>query len=307
MSFMVVMITGSPPCDDDILTVAPIDLMHQGLERIVGVYVVETEDGPALFDCGPSSTVAALKAGLAEHGLALEDIRHLLLSHVHLDHAGAAGTLVREHPGLRVHVSAIGAPHIVDPARLEQSARRLYGDAFDALWGALEPVPAENVHPVGSKAVGLDVFPTPGHASHHVSYLTPDGTMHAGDAVGVRIQPGRYVFPAAPPPDIDLDVWEETFREIGRRRPARFALTHFGVVDDPEEHLPRMRAELARAAERVRSGMSQQEFMAACHTDVLASDEGDVTYYERAGPVWQTYVGLKRYWEKRGETDPATG
>jgi glyoxylase-like metal-dependent hydrolase (beta-lactamase superfamily II) len=283
------------------MTLAPIDLMHQGLERIVGVYVVETDDGPALFDCGPSSTIEALKAGLAGHGLRLRDIRHLLLSHIHLDHAGAAGTLVREHPDLRVHVSPIGAPHIVDPSRLERSARRLYGDAFDALWGALEPVPGENVHPVGSRTVGLEVFPTPGHASHHVSYLSADGTLYAGDAVGVRIQPGRYVFPAAPPPDVDLEGWEHTFREIERRRPARFALTHFGVADDPEEHLPRMREALAVAAERVRSGMSQEEFVAASRADVLASDEGDVAYYDRAGPVWQTYLGLERYWEKRGE------
>ena len=289
------------------MTLAPIDLMHQGLERIVGVYVVDTDDGPALFDCGTSSTVEALKAGLSQRGLELQDIRHLLLSHIHLDHAGAAGTLVREHPGLHVHVSPIGAPHLVDPSRLEQSAWRLYGEAFDVLWGALEPVPEENVDVVGDGAVGLEVFPTPGHASHHVSYLARDGTLHAGDAVGVRIQPGRYIFPAAPPPDIDLEAWEQTFREIEQRRPARFALTHFGVAEDPEEHLARMREELAKAAERVRSGMSQEEFMAATRADVLASDEGDVGYYERAGPVWQTYLGLKRYWEKRAETETPAG
>jgi len=287
------------------MNLAPIDLFHQGLDRIVGVYVVDTDDGLALFDCGPSSTLDALKAGLAERGLELQDIRHLLLSHVHFDHGGAAGTLVREHPALRVHVSEIGAPHILDPTRLERSARRLYGDAFDALWGALEPVPEENVEVVGSKAVGLEVFPTPGHASHHVSYLTPDGTLHAGDAVGVRIQPGRYVFPASPPPDIDLEGWEQTFRSIEERRPARFALTHFGVAEDTQEHLARMREGLAKAAERVRSGMSQEEFLAACRADVLASDEGDVAYYERAGPVWQTYLGIKRYWEKKAEAAPA--
>jgi glyoxylase-like metal-dependent hydrolase (beta-lactamase superfamily II) len=285
------------------MDLAPIDLFHQGLDRIVGVYVVETDGGLALLDCGPSSTLDALKAGLADRGLALQDVDHLLLSHIHFDHAGAAGTLVREHPALRVHVSEIGAPHIVDPTRLERSARRLYGDAFDVLWGALEPVPEENIDVVGGSAVGAEVFPTPGHASHHVSYLMPDGTLHAGDAVGVRIQPGHYIFPAAPPPDIDLEGWKQTFRSIEERNPARFALTHFGVAEDTEDHLDRMREELAKAAERVRSGMSQEEFMAACRADVLASDEGDVTYYERAGPVWQTYLGLKRYWEKRmGET-----
>jgi glyoxylase-like metal-dependent hydrolase (beta-lactamase superfamily II) len=287
------------------MDLAPIDLLHMGLDRIVGVYVFETEDGLALFDCGPSSTIEALKAGLAGRGLALQDIRHLLLSHVHFDHAGAAGTLVREHPELRVHVSAIGAPHVVDPTRLERSARRLYGDTFDTLWGALEPVPQENVEVVGDRAVGLEVFPTPGHASHHVSYLAPDGTLHAGDAVGVRILPGTHVFPAAPPPDVDLEGWERTFRAIEERRPARFALTHFGVADDPEDHLARMRESLARLAERVRAGMTQEEFEAASRADVVAAGETDTTYYERAGPVWQTYVGLKRYWDKRAETTTA--
>jgi glyoxylase-like metal-dependent hydrolase (beta-lactamase superfamily II) len=287
------------------VTLEPIDLMQMGLERIIGVYVIETDEGLALFDCGPSSTIDALKAGLAARGLELLDIRHLLLSHIHLDHAGAAGSLVREHPGLQVHVSPIGAPHVLDPTRLERSARRLWGDSFDALWGALEPVPKQNVHAVEDSAVGLEVFPTPGHASHHVSYLTLDGTLHAGDAVGVRIVPGSYVFPAAPPPDVDLEGWERTFEAIESRGPARFALTHFGVVEETEEHMARMREELARAVERVRSGMSQEEFEAAMRADITAADEAGVAYYERAGPIWQTYLGLRRYWEKQAEAATA--
>ena len=115
---------------------------------------------------------------------------HLLLSHIHLDHAGAAGVLVRKHPGLQVHVSEIGAPHLVDPSRLERSARRLYGEAFDELWGELAPVPEENIRVLKTKRVGgLEAFPTPGHASHHASYLAPDGTLYAGEATGVSIQP----------------------------------------------------------------------------------------------------------------------
>ncbi len=169
----------------------PIDLVHLGNERTIASYLLDTEDGPALFDCGPSTTVDALKAGLADAGLALTDVRHLLLSHIHLDHAGAAGTLVREHPGLQVHVSAIGAPHLVDPSRLEQSARRLYGESFDVLWGELTPVPEKNIHIVGDRVLGLDCFPTQGHASHHVSYLDADGTLYAGDAAGVRLPGGR--------------------------------------------------------------------------------------------------------------------
>ena len=157
-----------------------IDLLHLGRTRTIGCYVVDTDDGPALFDCGPARTVDALRSGLGELGLELADIRHLLLSHIHLDHAGAAGLLVREQPALQVHVSEIGAPHLIDPVRLERSARRLYGDSFDTLLGALVPVPEANVHVVGAHVLGLECFATPGHASHHVCYLDRDGTLYAG-------------------------------------------------------------------------------------------------------------------------------
>jgi glyoxylase-like metal-dependent hydrolase (beta-lactamase superfamily II) len=284
----------------------PIDLRHQDTERVIGVYLLETERGPALFDCGPSTCLAELKRGLAERGLALTDIHDLLLSHVHLDHAGAAGVLVREHPALRVHVSEIGAPHLVDPSRLEQSARRLYGDAFDPLWGELAPVPEQNVNVAGERVLGLDAFPTPGHASHHVSYLAGDGTLYAGDAAGVRVQPGRHVLPVAPPPDIDLEVWNETLDEIERRAPERLALIHFGVAEDPTEHLARMREQLTLWAERVRSGMSEEAFTAACRRDLVDTEgEGDADVWEKAAPFWQSYLGLRRYWDKRPQAVPA--
>src|SRR6478736_1938683 len=189
------------------LMLEPLDLRHLGHERVIGSYLLETKDGLALQDCGPTTCVPELKARLAERGLELPDVRHLLLSHIHLDHAGAAGVLVREHPGLQVHVSEIGAPHLVAPERLERSARRLYGDTFDDLWGELAPVPAANVHVTGDNVVGLACFPTPGHASHHVSYLDADGTLYAGDAAGVRIAPGRCIMPPTPPPDLDIESW----------------------------------------------------------------------------------------------------
>src|SRR5207302_2838716 len=126
----------------------PIDLHHLGRERVIASYLLDTTDGPALLDCGPTTCIDALEAGLAARSLALTDIRHLLLTHIHLDHAGAAGVLVRRNPELQVHVSPIGAPHLVAPERLERSARRLYGDSFDSLWGELAPVPEEYVHPL---------------------------------------------------------------------------------------------------------------------------------------------------------------
>jgi glyoxylase-like metal-dependent hydrolase (beta-lactamase superfamily II) len=282
---------------------APLDLHHQGAERVIGVYVLETADGPALFDCGPTSCLPALKERLAEQGLALTELRHLLLSHIHLDHAGAAGVLVREHPGLQVHVSEIGAPHLIDPSRLERSARRLYGDTFDTLWGELAPVPEQNLNVVGQRVVGLDCFPTPGHASHHVSYVDGAGTLYAGDAAGVRIIPGRYVFPPTPPPDIDLEAWERTIDEIERHASERLALIHFGVVESPRDHLRRLRRELRVWAQRVRQGMSEEEFAEAARADIVEADGDEVApYYERAAPFWQSYAGLKRYWDKQLQT-----
>src|SRR5689334_11781591 len=275
----------------------PLDLRHLGHERVIGSYLLETDDGPALQDCGPTTCVPELKAQLGERGLELQDVRHLLLSHIHLDHAGAAGVLVREHPRLQVHVSEIGAPHLVDPSRLERSARRLYGDDFDRLWGELAPVPEENVHVVGDETLGLATFPTPGHASHHVCYLDRDGTLYAGDACGVRIQPSEFVLPPTPPPEVDLDAWERTLDEIGAREPSRLALVHFGVADDVERHLDELRVRLREWAGRVRDGASEEEFSEAAARDLGA----DRAAYEQAMPFWQSYAGLERYWEKRAD------
>ena len=279
----------------------PIDLHHQA-PGVVGCYLLETQAGLALLDCGPASSVAYLKAGLAERGLDLTEIRHLLLTHIHLDHAGAAGVLVRENPWLQVHVSRIGAPHVIEPARLEASARRLYGTAFDALWGELAPVPASNVHILGDRVIGLDCFPTPGHASHHVSYLDADGTLYAGDAAGVRIAPGRFVAPPCPPPEFDLEAWEETLVEIERRAPGRFALIHFGVVDDVQEHLAALRETLSEWSQRVESGMDEATFIAAARYDVSQVDPELLDEYDRAAPFWHHYAGIERYWRKKRET-----
>ncbi|MGN6431554.1 MAG: MBL fold metallo-hydrolase [Gaiellaceae bacterium] len=275
----------------------PLDLLHLGRERVIGVYLLETDGGLALLDCGPSTCVPALKERLRERGLELGDVRHLLLSHIHLDHAGAAGVLVREHPGLQVHVSPLGAPHLVDPSRLERSARRLYGDEFDTLWGELAPVPDENVQETADRVLGLECFPSPGHASHHVCYLDADRTLWAGDAAGVRVQPSRFVLPPTPPPEFDLDTWEQTLDEIEARDPERLALIHFGVAAEPAEHLAELRRRLRSWTERVGEGASEEEFEAAA----LAELGDDAAPYERAMPFWQSYAGLRRYWDKRRE------
>ena len=271
-----------------------LDLRFGGRPHAVGVYVLETTDGLALFDCGPTSTLPALEAGLAELGLGIEDIRHLLLSHIHLDHAGAAGPLVRRHPGLTVWVSEIGAPHLIDPSKLERSARRLYGETFDPLWGELAPVPAANVRIAAGDVLGWESFATPGHASHHISYFL-NGTLLAGDAAGVRMPGAGYVLPVSPPPDVDVGGWHETVNAIRAREPDRLALVHFGVHDDVTAHLDRLELELDRWAARVRDGMEQQAFVDAARAD--AGDDADL--YDRVAPFWQSWQGMKRYWDTR--------
>jgi glyoxylase-like metal-dependent hydrolase (beta-lactamase superfamily II) len=283
-------------------TLEPIDLRHRGAERVVGCYLIETSDGLALNDCGPSTCVSKLEEGLGRRDLALPDIRHLLLSHIHLDHAGAAGVLVRKHPALQVHVSEVGAPHLVDPSRLERSARRLYGGAFDELWGELAPVPEQNVHVVGETTVGLETFPTPGHAGHHVSYLGADGTLYAGDAAGVRIQPDHYVCPPTPPPEFDLGAWLNTLDEIGRRQPTRLALIHFGVVDDPQPHVDQLRRRLHEWT----ADESPEADWTARREREWAEESSHPGTYERAMPLWQSYAGLRRYWDKLAETGSPT-
>ena len=192
-------------------------------------------------------------------------------------------------------VSEVGAPHLVDPSRLERSARRLYGETFDGLWGELAPVPEENVHVADGRAAGLEVFAAPGHASHHVCYF--DGsTLYAGDAAGVRIQPSRSVLPPTPPPDIDVEAWYRTLEQIERRAPERLALIHFGLADDVGRHLAELRGRLDTWATRVEEGATEQEFVAAARAE-LPPEEADG--YDRAMPFWQSYAGLRRYWDTR--------
>jgi glyoxylase-like metal-dependent hydrolase (beta-lactamase superfamily II) len=275
-----------------------LDLLHLGRERVIGAYLLDTPDGPALHDCGPATTFDTLRATLAEHGVAPRDLRHLLLSHIHFDHAGAAGLLVRESPDLTVHVSAIGAPHLVDPARLERSARRIYLDDFDRLWGSLVPIPDRNISVTGTTAAGFDCFPSPGHASHHVCYLR-DGILLAGDAAGVRIAPSTIVMPPTPPPDVDVEAWDDTLDEIQRRAPEQVALIHFGVFDDVDRHLAEMRERLHRFSDFVGSGGSEAGLIEQIH-EALGAEAAE---YDASFPPTQDHQGLARYWAKRREAE----
>jgi len=209
--------------------------------------------------------------------------------------------LVRQNPWLQVHVSEIGAPHLADPTKLVASAQRLYGTSFDSLFGEIVPIPEANIHAVGDRILGLECFPTPGHASHHVSYLDVDGTLYAGDAAGVRIAPGRFVLPPCPPPELDLEAWERTIEEIELRAPGRLALVHFGTFDDVSEHLAALRETLHSWGSRVEDGMDEETFMAAARYDVSQVDPELVDAYDEAAPYWHHFRGLDRYWRKRRE------
>ena len=270
-----------------------IDLHQLGHRHVIAAFQL----GGVLIDCGPGSTVQTLLEALGD-----ERPRVLALTHIHLDHAGAAGALVERFPELEVWVHERGAPHLVDPSRLLASATRLYGEDMDRLWGTMVPVPAENVRVLrGGEQLGqLEVAYTPGHASHHVSYWHErTGTVFAGDVAGVRIAPSEYVLPPTPPPDIDLEAWQESIALLRAWKPKQLAVAHFGTFDDAGPHLDRISRGLEIVAQRART-MTLEEFVAAAGEDVAAAgDAEDMKPYTLGAPPDQTYAGLVRYWAKR--------
>ncbi|MCE2539114.1 MAG: MBL fold metallo-hydrolase, partial [Acidobacteria bacterium] len=211
------------------------DLMHLGRPRVIATAVVQSAAGVALIDPGPTSCLETLRAALTDAGIAIADVRTLLLTHIHLDHAGAAGSLLRENPDIKVYVHERGAPHMIDPSKLLASAARLYGDEMDELWGAFLPVPEANVRALagGERIEAADrkfeVAYTPGHASHHVSFLDRDsGIAFVGDVAGVRTGRELFVLPPTPPPDIDVEVWAQSIELVRQWRASTLLVTHFG-------------------------------------------------------------------------------
>ncbi len=248
--------------------ITPLDVNWTGRPRAIAAALLESGGHHAIIDPGPASTLATLRAQLRSRGLSVADLEAVLLTHIHLDHAGATGSLVRENPALRVYVHSKGAAHLVDPAKLLASAGRLWGKDLNRLFGETLPVPSQNLTILdGGEFIGigsekLDVLYTPGHASHHVTFFDPaTGVAFAGDTAGIRIANGPYVMPATPPPDIELALWEESFAAILDRRPARLFLTHFGFAENPEEHIAKFRERLhlwADITEKIlRSGQNE--------------------------------------------------
>jgi len=282
----------------------PIDCLHLGREHVICCWQLDD----VLVDPGPSSCLETLLAALDGRRP-----RALLLTHIHLDHAGASGSLARLFPELEVYVHERGARHMADPQRLLDSARRLYGDDMDRLWGVFEPVPSERLRPLtGGEVLELgdrrfEVAYTPGHASHHVSYLH-DGTAFVGDVGGVRIAPQTPPFPPTPPPDIDLDLWHRSLEVVAAWAPERLAMTHFGASQDVEWQLAEVGARLDRIAELARQ-LDSERWIEAVRAELRDGSSPEVfEAYLQAAPTDQAYAGLRRYWDKRraaGEADAA--
>ncbi|MDQ3409420.1 MAG: MBL fold metallo-hydrolase, partial [Actinomycetota bacterium] len=227
----------------------------------------------------------------------------LLLTHIHLDHAGAAGALVRRWPDLEVCVHERGAPHLVDPTKLLASAQQLYGDDMERLWGEVAPVPEGNLRVLkgGEELDGYEVAYTPGHAWHHVAYRhAASGWAFTGDVTGVRIPPPGHVLPPTPPPDIDLEAWHRSLDAVAAWQPAALCLTHFGAWTDVADHLARMHEALDRWGARARD-LDVDAYAGAVVAEMREHGEGTVDSYLQAMPPDQQQLGLARYWHKRAE------
>lgn len=302
------------------MTLAPgvsyVDLHFLGRRRAIATAIIRSAGEVALVDPGPTTCLATLEEGLHAQGVRLSDITQLLLTHIHLDHAGASGTLVQQQPHIKVFVNEHGAPHLVYPEKLLKSAERLYGtEGMAKLWGDFLPVPPPNVVVLqGGERIAvagrqLDVLYTPGHASHHVSYIDRDnGLAFVGDTAGICID-GGYVLPPTPPPDIDLELWSESARRIQATRPSTLFLTHFGPSSHPPEtHLERLLENLRTTRDLARATLEEEgtdderrvRFAERLQRELRRSmSEDQIASYSIAAPFESLWLGLARYLRRK--------
>jgi glyoxylase-like metal-dependent hydrolase (beta-lactamase superfamily II) len=293
-----------------------VDLNFLGIPEVIATAVLHHASGVALIDPGPSTTHQSLKESLRRKGISITDVRQILLTHIHLDHAGVTGTLVRENPGIEVLVHERGATHMIDPSKLLASAGRLYGADMDRLWGDFIPVPAARVKVLKGEehivAAGrdLEVAYTPGHASHHVSYF--DGASRVafvGDTAGIRRTGRDYIMPPTPPPDIDLDAWRTSEDRILSWEPETLFLTHFGPFHGARMHFQDMTERLGVWSGIVRRLLAnpaldedgrQRAFVSEALLDLKRKlGEQEAERYGRAGRLDYSWQGLSRYWRKK--------
>ncbi|MCL6482538.1 MAG: MBL fold metallo-hydrolase [Firmicutes bacterium] len=292
-----------------------IDLKYLGYPEAIATCLLEGDGELALVDPGPTTCLDTLEGELAGRGLRLTDLTALLLTHIHLDHAGACGALVRRNPRLRVYVQERGAVHLTDPSRLLLSAARLYGDQMQRLWGEVAPVPAGNLQVLrGGETIALAgrkiaVAYTPGHATHHVSYFDAStGIAFVGDTCGLRYPGYTLVLPLTPPPDIDLEVWPRSWQQIRSWRPERLFPTHFGPAGDVEAHLAQLEERITRWAEYARQTLAQQGsdaervgwFLQQVEAELYRELPAEAVRRHLVGTApEQCWYGLARYWRKR--------
>ena len=291
-----------------------IDLEFLGRARAIACGIVQSSGGAAIVDPGPTTCLPTLELGLQEHGVRWNDVRQILLTHIHLDHAGVTGTIVRAHPHIKVFVHDRGAVHMADPQKLIDSAARLYRGEMERLWGEIAPVPSANLVTLsGSERIEaggrrFDVAYTPGHASHHVSFFDrASGLAFVGDTAGVCIENG-YVLPPTPPPDIDVEKWRGSLDQIEAWAPDTIFLTHFGPVGNVRPHLEMLWHNLQEMATWVRHTLEEpgsDEDRSRTFADRLRQDmrrqmnDVQVAAYPVAAPFEQLWLGLARYWRKK--------
>ncbi len=292
-----------------------VDVQYLGVPGYIAPCLLHDDRGVAVIDPGPASSLAGLESALAELNLTTADIHTLLLTHIHLDHAGATGTLVKRHPDIKVYVHERGARHMIDPSKLLASAQRLYGDKMDYLWGEFLPTPAENVtaltggEQIAINGRNLEVLYTPGHAIHHVSFIDQtEGIAFTGDVTGMRPGGSGVAFPVTPVPDVDMEGWHASLAAIRERCPARLFLTHFGPGNDPMNHLDQMSERLARWSDRVSADIrSGREDTAAAQdfADWVRTELTSLMPAEKFGPMIREdallsdWHGIARYWRKK--------
>lgn len=293
-----------------------VDLNFLGRPEIIATAVLQSPGGVALIDPGPTTTLGNLRQALGRKGIAIADLRQLLLTHIHLDHAGATGTLLRENPAIEVLVHERGASHLVDPAKLLASARRLYGDDMERLWGEVAAVPADRVRALKggerlrSGGRELLVEYTPGHASHHVSYFDPSIRLaFVGDVAGVRRGAGTYIMPPTPPPDIDLEAWHDSATRILAWDPDTLFVTHFGPFHGARLHFRELLDRLDDWSAIVRRLLAdrsledterERRFVDSAFRDLRrVVGDAEAEHYHRAGRLDYSWQGLARYWRKR--------
>lgn len=288
-----------------------LDLYFLGLDEAIGCFLIESDEGPILIECGPYSTFESMKTGLGRFGYQPEDVKHIFLTHIHFDHAGAAWAFSKE--GANIYLHPFGASHMHDPSKLVASAKMIYGDDMDRLWGKMEGIAESNLKTVQHGEVikigqhSFESLHTPGHAKHHIAWRWGD-TIFTGDVAGCKIGDGPVV-PPCPPPDIDLEAWNNSIDLILKKNPKKLVLTHFDEVLEVLDHMNQLKSilndwgkwmktewEKGRSAEEI-----TPDFMNYTNNQLKGQGvaEEDIKKYEAANPAWMSVAGLMRYWKKR--------